>query len=101
MIFDNTNMTSEDIETEVRESARIQQGELLAADRVVRITDDWTRGRGKTRYLTEWNRPYIDKKTGEKDYTTWETYARLITYANGEQAVAEHEDEHPDKTFVH
>lgn len=100
-IFDNTNMTSEDIETKVRESARIQQGELQAADRVVRITDDWTRGRGKTRYLTEWNRPYIDKKTGEKDYTTWETYNKLITYTNGEQAVEEYEDEHPDKTFVH
>ena len=94
-------MTSEDIETQRRTSERLKQAELKKSDKVVRILDDKTYGRGKTRYLTEWNRPYIDKKSGEKVYTTLETYAKLITYNNGEQAVAEYEDEHPNKTFVH
>jgi hypothetical protein len=101
LIFQLSNMASEDIETKRRTSERLKQAEVKATDKVVRILDAKTFGRSKTRYLTEWNRPYIDKKTGEKVYTTLETYTKLKSFPNGEQAVAEYEDEHPNKTFVH
>lgn len=100
MIENSSNKTSDDIEKEIKRSERIVQSEIKPSDTVVIILDSINTGKtAKTKYLTEWNRAYVNSKTGEMDNTTYEPYSTLEFINNGKEAVAAFKKLYPKRAY--
>jgi hypothetical protein len=112
LIDDKSNRAWEDIELERRRTERLKQAEIVASDSVIKVLshDTEPKTQKKTQYLVQWSRPYkltkLKKVKGEvlldeyiEDDTTYEPYAKLITYLDGAKAVEVYKALHPTAKY--
>ena len=82
LIDRSSNKTTADIETDVRRSARIGQSEVKRTDKIVKVLK-----RSGTKFLVKWNRPYIDPKTKQSIFDTWEAEKFINESKGGKDAL--------------
>jgi len=112
IVDDKSNKSFEDIETERRQSERLQQAEITPEDKVMKIISHDTKGgksQAKTQYKVQWSRPYTiteKKKIDGKIVTTtkevpftFETANKLMTYLDGAKSLELYKILHKDSKF--
>ena len=118
IIDDPSNKTFGDVETERRTSQRLQQQDLIATDKILKITGHTTapgKSSKMTKYTCYWNRAAVltkEKlvKKAKKGFTTEETEKTLdhetpefahniILFPGGDRALEVYKILHPDSTF--
>lgn len=98
LIDRSSNKTSSEQEQELRRSQRIKASEIdFTSDKIIEILDSNSKGKGKTKYLTKWSRPYVTDKGPV--YNTWESLETIKKVKNAQSAVDLYKSQNPKKVY--
>jgi len=98
LIDRSSNKTSSEQEQELRKSQRIKASEIdFTSDKIIEILDSSSKGKGKTKYLTKWSRPYVTDEGPV--YNTWESLENIKKVKNAQSALDLYKSQNPKKVY--